>query len=77
MYHSIKIMFFSFYLILSPVLIAKTSNNDEVLKRRGALNIGNGTEKPTISLSSPTGGWTVNQMIPISGSCSDKTASPI
>ncbi|WGL61148.1 DUF2135 domain-containing protein [Pigmentibacter sp. JX0631] len=56
---------------------ATASANVDVLLRRGFLNIGNGTTKPVLTLKSPSGGWTLNQMVTVSGTCSDVTANPI
>lgn len=66
-----------FCIFIPQITLATQSNNEDVLKRRGYLNIGKGTEKPILTLNAPTGGWTLNQMLKIEGSCSDKTADPI
>ena len=39
--------------------------------------IGNGKAKPSITLSEPGGGWTVNQMVTVAGRVSDGSINPI
>jgi uncharacterized protein YfaP (DUF2135 family) len=44
---------------------------------RVGLKVGEGKEKPTLLLLEPAGGWTVERMVAIRGSCSDATADPV
>ncbi len=66
-----------FLLVIPQLALATHSENENVLRRRGFLNIGKSNEKPVLTLESPAGGWTLNQMVRVQGSCSDSTANPI
>lgn len=39
--------------------------------------VGKGTTRPTVTLTAPVGGWTVDRMLKIEGSVSDTTVDPI
>lgn len=39
--------------------------------------LGTGTTAPTIALTAPTGGWTVDRMILVAGTVSDPTVNPV
>lgn len=55
-----------------------TSTQDpDVLLRRGKPLAGQGTEAPVITLTKPQGGWTKSMQLEISGTCSDPSADPI
>jgi uncharacterized protein YfaP (DUF2135 family) len=45
--------------------------------RQSGKILGAGTEKPKITLKSPTGGWTVDRMVLVEGTISDPTITPI
>ncbi|HWU44557.1 MAG TPA: hypothetical protein VN132_13995 [Bdellovibrio sp.] len=45
--------------------------------RQSGKIVGEGKKLATIELSQPTGGWTVNRMVEVSGKISDKTINPI
>jgi len=72
-----KIIFLIISILSTFGIYATPSKVPEVLAHRGNLNIGKGTTKPTLTLNTPQSGWTVQQMIRVSGSCSDPTANPI
>lgn len=46
-------------------------------KRDTGKIIGEGKEPPKITLKSPTGGWTVDRMVLIEGTISDRTVTPV
>ncbi len=63
-----SLIFFAVFLMAT---LAEASN------RQSGKLIGQGTSKAEITLSEPKGGWTVNQMITVSGQVSDPTIDPI
>lgn len=46
-------------------------------QRQSGKKTGKGTTPLTIELSAPTGGWTVDRMLEVSGKISDQTANPL
>lgn len=67
----------SLFCVPEVELSATPSSNSDVLARRGSLPMGEGTEAPTLTLTSPAGGWTSGLQFAVAGVCSDPTASPI
>ena len=47
------------------------------LPRQSGVPIGEGTTLPTIHISRPTGGWTVDRMLSVEGTLSDPTVDPV
>ncbi len=45
--------------------------------RENGVPMGKGTERPTVKLTSPAGGWSVGRMIKVEGSVSDPSVDPI
>jgi uncharacterized protein len=62
---------------LVPYAGATSSDNSDVLERRGKQIAGTGTEPPVLTLTKPEGGWTTAMQLDISGTCSDQTADPV
>ncbi len=58
-------------LLATPLLGA-----DEPVRHTGKP-IGTGTTAPTITLTAPTGGWTVDRMVLVAGTISDPTVNPV
>lgn len=50
---------------------------EAALPRQSGKIIGTGNERPTITLTAPKGGWTVDRMVEVAGSISDSTINPI
>lgn len=57
--------------------IGTTSDDPDVLVRRGTELGGKGDKKPIITLTKPQGGWTTGMQMDVAGTCSDGTADPI
>lgn len=68
---------FALLLLFAAVAHATTSNDEDVLARRGKAITGQGTELPILTLTKPEGGWTTGLQLEVSGTCSDATADPI
>ena len=64
-------------LLIPHGALATPTDNEEVITRRGGIIGGTGTEKPTIKLTKPEAGWSVNYQVEVEGSCSDATADPV
>ncbi len=45
--------------------------------RQAGVPIGNGTERPVVRLTAPSGGWSAGRMIAVEGTVSDPTVDPI
>lgn len=60
-----------------PFACATTSDNPDVLERRGTPIGGQGAEPPVLHLTRPEGGWTTGMQLEVSGTCSDQTADPV
>src|SRR5436853_7845904 len=45
--------------------------------RDSGVPLGTGTQRPTVTLTAPTGGWTVDRMLLVEGSLSDATIDPV
>ncbi len=60
-----------------PFAGATSSENPEVLERRGKPIGGQGAEPPVLTLTRPEGGWTTGMQVEVSGTCSDQTADPL
>jgi uncharacterized protein YfaP (DUF2135 family) len=45
--------------------------------RDSGVPIGQGTERPTVTLSAPAGGWSVDRMMLVEGTLSDPTIDPV
>lgn len=56
---------------------ATSSDDPDVIPRRGKAISGQGTEKPVMKLTKPESGWTTKMQLDIAGKCSDPTADPI
>lgn len=61
-------------LLLAATLAAPTPS---IPTRDRGVPIGQGTERPTITLTSPLGGWSVARMIKVEGVVSDPTVNPV
>ncbi|MBI3180207.1 MAG: histidine kinase, partial [Deltaproteobacteria bacterium] len=46
-------------------------------ERQVGVPIGQGKSKPKVTLTAPTGGWTIDRMILVEGSVSDATVDPV
>ncbi|AKQ69525.1 putative signal peptide protein [Myxococcus hansupus] len=61
-----------------PVLLAVLlSQSPAANPRQQGVPIGKGQTMPTVTLSAPSGGWTVDRMMLIEGTVSDTTIDPI
>ena len=62
-------------IILVAALLATQSGTEK--EEQVGVPIGSGRTKATITISAPTGGWTVDRMMLVAGSVSDQTINPI
>lgn len=65
---------------LTCALLASPAHAGDAPKQRETdtgVPIGKGTTKPTVTLTAPVGGWTVDRMLKVEGSVSDATVDPI
>ncbi|MCB9072527.1 MAG: histidine kinase [Bdellovibrionaceae bacterium] len=61
------------YFLLIPIFFLFSKEGS----RQSGKLLGEGKEKASIELSEPKGGWTVEQMVTIEGSVSDRSVDPI
>ncbi|HAA04861.1 MAG TPA: DUF1175 domain-containing protein [Syntrophobacteraceae bacterium] len=62
---------------LAVPVFATTTDDPDVLARRGKPIDGNGTEMPVLTLTKPEGGWSTSMLVEVAGSCSDTTVDPL
>lgn len=65
---------------LTCALLASSANAGDAPKLRETdtgVPIGKGNTKPTVTLTAPVGGWTVDRMLKVEGSVSDASVDPI
>ena len=63
--------------MLSVLLAALLTQTAPVSARQQGVPIGRGDKLPTVRLSAPSGGWTVDRMLLIEGTVSDATVDPV
>jgi uncharacterized protein len=56
---------------------ATSTEDPDVLTRRGTQTTGKGDTLPVLTLTHPSGGWMTGMQLEVSGTCSDTTADPI
>ena len=61
--------------ILATLMIA--AGPPSAPPRQVGVPIGRGKKKPTVTLTSPRGGWTAGRMMTVAGTISDRTVDPI
>lgn len=66
-------------LIVGGLLASQALGGDAARQRETetGVPIGKGTSKPTVTLTAPVGGWTVDRMLKVEGTVSDQTVDPI
>ncbi|MFH0727607.1 MAG: DUF1175 family protein [Pseudomonadota bacterium] len=76
--------FWAVWVLLTGVLLAfssgtlgSSSNDPDVLIRRGKAIGGEGAELPVLTLKKPEGGWTTGMQLEVAGTCSDVTIDPV
>jgi uncharacterized protein YfaP (DUF2135 family) len=62
-----------------PLILALVSSPEALPKKETetGVPIGTGKTKATITITSPTGGWTVDRMMRVAGTVSDPTIDPV
>ena len=70
-----------FFLCLGQLFAGRaqgtTSEDPDVLIRRGTTIGGTGEQLPELTLTKPQGGWTTGMQMEVAGTCSDVSADPI
>ena len=76
---SLRLIFLPAVLFCSVLSTAHATpaTSPEILARRGQLMKGEGAEKPSVTLTKPSAGWTAMMQIDVEGRCSDTTVDPI
>lgn len=74
---SVAVFIVSLVSFLACPALGTSTQDPDVLARRGRQVIGQGEEPPVITLAKPEGGWTTSMQIEVAGACSDQTADPI
>lgn len=66
-------------MLVLPLLLALASSPEALPKKETetGVPIGTGKTKATITITSPTGGWTVDRMMRVAGTVSDPTIDPV
>jgi uncharacterized protein YfaP (DUF2135 family) len=63
--------------MVSLLLAALLAQAPVVNPRQQGVPVGKGRTLPTVRLTAPTGGWTVDRMLTVAGSVSDTTIDPV
>jgi uncharacterized protein YfaP (DUF2135 family) len=63
--------------MLSVLLAGLLSAAPSVPARQKGVPIGQGDKLPIVKLSAPSGGWTVDRMLRVEGTVSDRTVDPV
>jgi uncharacterized protein YfaP (DUF2135 family) len=65
--------------VVLPLILALASSPEALPKKETetGVPIGTGKAKATITITSPTGGWTVDRMMRVAGTVSDPTIDPV
>ena len=63
--------------MLSTLLCALLAAPATPAPRQAGVPLGQGTERATVFITSPTGGWSVDRMLLVEGSLSDPTIDPV
>jgi uncharacterized protein YfaP (DUF2135 family) len=66
-------------MLVLPLILALASSPEALPKKETetGVPIGRGKTKATITITSPTGGWTVDRMMRVAGTVSDPTIDPV
>lgn len=63
--------------MLAVVLVLSLAQPILAPSRTDGVPIGQGTTLPTVTLSKPTGGWSVGRMLKVEGAVSDRSIDPV
>src|SRR5688500_20104817 len=64
-------------MILAVALIPASAAANAVPPRESGVPIGSGTKTPTVTITAPHGGWSVDRMLLVEGRISDTTIDPV
>ena len=62
---------------LCCVLLGAAAAGEPAVQRQSGKVLGQGESVPTIALTAPSGGWTVDRMVQVAGTVSDPTINPV